>query len=300
MDPALFATGRAYGGASDQRNRGPAAAAALGAVGALTRSLTLTHDDVPHAGYTGFPPDTPKIPAAALSPLAADRLSSVLAADPALRVEIKINAKWFPDAPSHNVIGEIRGSEFPDQIVVVGGHLDSWDITPGAHDDGAGVVQSIEVLRLFQALGLKPRHTLRCVLFTSEENSGNGATVYASLAKSSAERHLFAVESDGGGFAPAGFNLDNAQGNAAERAARWLPLFQPWGVGSFVKGPAGADVSPLLSQGAVVAELTPNSQRYFDYHHATTDTIDQVNPRELHLGAAALAALIWLVDTEGL
>ncbi len=300
MDPAFFRTGQAYSVAGDQRNRGPAAAAALGAVGALTRSLTLAHDDVPHTGNTRFPSGTPKIPAAALSLLAADRLSAELAHDPALRVEIKIHAQWFPDAPSHNVIGELRGAEFPDQIILVGGHLDSWDIAPGAHDDGAGVVQSIEVLRLFQALGLKPRHTLRCVLFTSEENSLNGATTYASLAKDAHERHLFAVESDSGGFAPTGFELGSTQGEAHERAARWLPLFQPWGLWHFTKGTAGADVNPLMVQGTTVAEITPDSQRYFDYHHSTTDSIDKVNPRELHLGAAALAALIWLVDTEGL
>lgn len=300
MDPALFVTGLAYGRAGDQRNRGPAAAAALGAVAALTRSLTLAHDDVPHTGTTAFPPDTQKIPAAALSTLAADRLAAALASDPHVRVEIKIHSRWLPDAPSHNVIGEIRGAEFPDQVILVGGHLDSWDIAPGAHDDGAGVVQSIEVLRLFRALGLKPRHTLRCVLFVNEENGSAGATAYASAAKTSAERHLFAVESDAGGFAPTGFNLGSTQGDAHLRAARWRPLFEPWGVWNFKKGPAGTDVSPLLLQGVTVGEITPDSQRYFDYHHTATDSIDKVNPRELHLGAAALAALIWLVDTQGL
>lgn len=300
MDPSLFRTGAAYGKAGAQRNRGPAAAAALGAVGALTRSLTLSLDDVPHTGNTTFPPDTPKIPAAALSTLAADRLAHELVSVPDLRLEIKIHARWFPDAPSHNVIGEIRGSEFPDQIIVVGGHLDSWDVAPGAHDDGAGIVQSIEVLRLFQTLGLKPRHTLRCVLFTNEENGLAGATAYASAAKDKKERHIFAVESDGGGFQPVGFVLGSTQGDAHDRAARWLPLFQPWGLWKFTKGGAGADVSPLLLQGTTVAELTPDSQRYFDIHHTAIDSIDKVNPRELHLGAAALAALVWLVDTQGL
>lgn len=299
MDPAVTVPGLAYGGAGDQRNRGPAAAAALGAAGALTRSLTHAQDDLPHTGNTTFPPGTPKIPAAALSTLAADRLSAELAHNPALRVELKVNAQWLPDAPSHNVIGEIRGSEFPDDIILVGGHLDSWDIAPGAHDDGAGVVQSFEVLRLFQALGLKPRHTLRCVLFVNEENGLAGATAYASAAKASGQRHLFAVESDGGGFAPTGFNLGSTQGNAHERAARWLPLFQPWGIWQFTKGAAGSDVSPLLLQGTTVGEITSGSQRYFDYHHTAADSIDKVNPRELHLGAAALAALIWLVDTQG-
>ncbi len=300
MDPGIYLPARAYRGAGDQRNKGPAAAAALGAIGALTRSLTLAHDDVPHTGHTSFPTGTPPIPCAALSLLAADRLSAALHSDPQLRVEIKIHAQSFPDAPSHNVIGEIRGREFPREIILVGGHLDSWDIAPGAHDDGAGVVQSIEVLRLFQALGLRPRHTLRCVLFTSEENSLNGANAYAAAAKSAGERHLFALESDNGGFAPIGFELGGGAGEAHVRATRWRPLFEPWGVWLFRSGTGGSDVAPLASQGAIVGELTPDSQRYFDYHHAARDSIDAVNPRELHLGAAALASLIWLVDHEGL
>lgn len=300
MNAALFRTGQAYGEAGDQRNRGPGLAATFGAVGALVRSLTLSIDAVPHTGTTGYQPNAPKIPAAALSTLASDRLSAALASDPQLKVEMKIHSSMLPDALSHNVVGEIRGSEFPDRIILVGGHLDSWDIAPGAHDDGAGVVQSIEVLRIFQTLGLKPRHTLRCVLFTNEENGSRGAERYAELAKTAGERHVLAVESDNGGFAPTGFNLGSTQGNAHERADRWRPLFEPWGVWNFSKGVGGADVHPLMMQGATVAGLTPDSQRYFDYHHTTTDTIDRVNPRELHLGAAALASLIWLVDTQGL
>ena len=304
MNPEYISTGTAYGEAGDARNRGPAAAAKFGAVGVLTRSLTLALDDVPHTGNTTYVPDQPKIPAAALSTVAADRLSAALAT--AARtgshflVSMKINSQWLPDAPSHNVIGEIRGSELPNEIIVVGGHLDSWDIAPGAHDDGSGVVQSIEVLRIFRTLGLQPRHTLRCVLFTNEENGIRGATAYASAAKSSSEKHLFAVETDNGGFEPHGFTLGSTQGNAHERAARWLPLFQPYGISEFRKGSAGTDVTPLLVQGVTVAEMTPDSQRYFDYHHTAIDSLDKVNPRELHLGAAALASLIWLVDTQGL
>ena len=272
MDPALFSTFAAYGVAGDQRNRGPAAAAKFGAVAALTRSLTLAHDDVPHTGATARTPDGPNIPGAALSTLAADRLSAALIASPHTRVAVTINSQWLPDAPSHNVIGEIRGSEFPGEIILVGGHLDSWDIAPGAHDDGSGVVQSIEVLRLFRALGLKPRHTLRCVLFTNEENGTRGATAYASLAKDAHEKHLFAVETDSGGFQPRGFNLGSTQGNAHERAARWRPLFEPYGIYSFVKGVGGSDVNPLLVQGCTVAGLSPDSQRYFDYEGRSSES----------------------------
>ena len=299
MNPAFSRTMDAYAEAGDQRNRGPGVAAKYGAVAALTRSLTLAHDDVPHTGNTAFPLEVSPIPAAALGVLSAERLSAALANDPHTKVSIQIHAQTLPPAPSFNVIGEIRGSEFPEQIIVVGGHLDSWDITPGAHDDGAGIVQSIEVLRLFQALGIKPRHTIRCVLFTNEENGLAGGTRYGEAAKAEGH-HIFAVETDNGGFAPSGFNLGSTQGNAHERAARWSPLFEPWGVWHFVKGGGGADVGPLLLQGVTVAGLTPDSQRYFDYHHTTIDTIDKVNPRELHLGAAAMAALIWLVDTQGI
>ncbi len=300
MDPTLFRTMQAYGGAGDQRNQGPGVAAKYGAAGALTRSLTLALDDLPHTGNSSFPSDVPAIPAAALSTIAADRLSTALAANPATQVRIAIHARTLPEALSHNVIGEIRGSEFPDEIILVGGHLDSWDLAPGAHDDGTGIVQSFEVMRLFRVLGLKPRHTLRCVLFTNEENGTRGAAAYTSAVRTAAERHVFAVETDNGGFAPTGFNLGSTQGNIHERAARWRPLFEPWGVWAFTKGSGGADVGALMLLGTTVAGLTPDSQRYFDYHHAVSDSIDKVNPRELHLGAAAIASLIWLVDQQGL
>ncbi len=305
MDPASISAGPAYAGAGDQRNRGPGLAGKLGAAGALVRSLTQAHDDIPHTGQTVYLPDQPKIPAAALSIVAADKLSAALAAAAknggGVTVAMKINSKWFDPAPSHNVIGEIRGSEKPDEIILVGGHLDSWDIAPGAHDDGAGVVESIEVLRLFRALGLQPRHTLRCVLFTNEENGTAGSTFYAVNAKEQHEKHVLAVETDSGGFQPRGFNLGSTQGDAHERAAaKWLKLFEPYGVYAFTKGPGGTDVGPLLVQGCTVAGLSPDSQRYFDIHHTTADSLDKVNARELHLGAAALASLIWLYDTQGL
>jgi len=163
------------------------------------------------------------------------------------------------------------------------------------------VVESIEVLRLFKALGLTPRHTLRCVLFTNEENGSAGSTAYAAAARAKNERHVFAVETDNGGFQPHGFNLGSTQGNPQERAAqKWQALFEPYGVYAFKKGQGGADVAPLMLLGCTVAGLSPDSQRYFDYHHTRIDTLDKVNPRELELGAAALASLIWLVDSEGL
>lgn len=301
MDPAIFSPSAAYGAARAIRSQGPAAAAAMGAVAALTRSLTQARDNLPHTGATDYTPAGPNIPAAALSALAADKLHAALASGVIVRLTMRTSPKWLPPALSHNVIGEIKGREFPNQVILVGGHLDSWDVAPGAHDDGAGVVQSIEVLRLFRALGLKPRHTVRCVLFVNEENGLAGALKYAEVAKAGGEKHLLALETDNGGFQPRGFNLGSTQGDLHEQAAaRWGALFAPYGAGKFVKGSGGADVAPLLLQGATVGELIPESQRYFDLHHTTNDTFDKVNDRELHLGAAALASLVWLYDQQGL
>lgn len=300
MNPDYVSTGFAYRDAGDQRNHGPAEAAKHGVVGVLVRSLTLARDDVPHTGATTYLPDVPRIPAAALSTLAADKLSVALKADPATRVTMAIHSRWFEDAQSANVIGELRGSEHPEQIILVGGHLDCWDIAPGAHDDGAGVVESIEVMRLFKAVGYQPRHTIRVVLFTNEENGTRGATAYSAAAGARKEVHLLALESDNGGFQPHGFQLGNTAGDAHTRAARWRGLFEPYRITLFDKGAGGTDVEPLLAQGAPVGELIPDSQRYFDIHHTTEDSIDKVNPRELELGAAAMASLIYLVDQYGL
>lgn len=300
MNPVYLSTFHAYGEAGDQRNRGPGEAAKYGAVGALVRSLTLALDDVPHTGNTSYLPNFPRIPAAALSTKAANELSSWVKRDPATQVRMEIHSHWFDDAPSANVIGEIKGSEHPEQVILIGGHLDSWDIAPGAHDDGAGVVQSIEVLRLLKAVGYQPRHTIRCVLFTSEENSLNGAVEYARIAGEKHEEHLLALESDGGGFQPHGIQLGNTRGTAHTRAARWLPLLEPYGITRFENGSGGADVSPLMAKGYTVGEILPDSQRYFDYHHTAIDSLDKVNKRELEIGAATMAALVYLVDQHGL
>jgi hypothetical protein len=300
MNPAHIVPGKAYGAAVDQRGRGPAEAGKYGAAAVLVRSMTHALDDFPHTGNTTFPPGSPRLPAAALSTVAANRLSAALKSDPATRVTMSIHARTLPDALSHNVLGEIRGSEFPEKVIVVGGHLDSWDIAPGAHDDGAGIAQSIEVLRLLKAAGYKPRHTIRAVLFTNEENGTRGAAAYSTLAKERNEFHVLAIESDGGGHQPRGFNLGNPDGDAHLKAARWLKLFEPYGIHYFQAGRGATDVAPLLAHGATIAGLHTDTQRYFDIHHTTEDSIDKVNRRELELGAAAMAALVYLVDQHGL
>ena len=300
MNPVHVNPGKSYGEAVDQRGRGPAEAVKYGAAAVLVRSLTHVTDDFPHTGNTTFPPDSPRLPAAALSTIAADRLSAALKNNPATRVAMTINARTLPDAQSHNVLGEIRGSEFPDKVIVVGGHLDSWDIAPGAHDDGAGIVQSIEVLRLLKAAGYKPRHTIRAVLFTNEENGVRGAAAYSTLVKERNEFHVLAIESDGGGHQPRGFNLGNPAGDAHLKAARWLKLFEPYGIHYFQAGRGATDVAPLLAHGATISGLQTDTQRYFDIHHTAADSLDKVNARELELGAAAMASLVYLVDKHGL
>lgn len=300
MDPREITPGRAYGGAVNQRSRGATEAAKHGAVGVLVRSMTHALDDVPHTGAMSYLPDVPRIPAAAISTLAAERLSRTLRAQPAAEVEMMLHCSPQPDRPSANVIGEIRGSEFPEKVILVGGHLDAWDITPGAHDDGTGCIQSIEVLRLLKAVGYQPRHTIRCVLYANEENGLRGALEYTRVVAEKKEEHVLALETDSGGFRPAGFNLGNPAGDAHLRAARWRELFAPYGIHVFQKGTGGADVGPLLRYGYTVAGLMPDSQRYFDYHHTRIDTIEQVNRREFELGAAAMAALVYLVDRHGL
>ena len=300
MRPQDVMPDTAYGGVNDQRNQGPGEAAKYGAVGALTRSLTHVIDDVPHTGNTVYADGAPRLPAAALSTIAANQLSAALKADPTLQVAMQINSQWFAPAPSYNIIGEIRGSEFPDQVILVGGHIDAWDITPGAHDDGAGVVQSIDVLRILQAIGYHPRHTIRCVLFVSEENSGNGSAEYARIAGAKKEKHLLALESDLGGFQPHRFQLGNLAGDAHLRAARWRTLFEPYSIALFSAGDGGADVEPLKPLGGVTGEILSDTQLYFNYHHTRIDSLDKVNPRELQLGAAAMAALAYLFDQHEL
>jgi hypothetical protein len=226
-------------------------------------------------------------------------LAATLHAPPSqYNVYIRTLAQMLPDTVENSVIGEIRGSVFPDQVITVGGHLDSWDPGEGAQDDGAGCVQSIEVLRALIAAGYKPRHTIRVVLFANEENGLRGAKKYADEVKAKNEKVLFALESDAGGFTPRCFSL-SLRGERLAKIKPWLRLLQPYGVYEFTGNGGGADVAPLADQGTTVGELVPDSQRYFDYHHARTDVLENVNKRELELGAVNMTALIYLVDKYG-
>ena len=301
MQADLISTFQAYSGCVDQRYSGAKEASAYGAVGVIVRSMNLRLDDLPHTGAMSYGDQdvSKRIPAAAISTNAAEKLSKLLKLEPNLKFLFRQQCKTYPDVWSHNVIGEITGSEFPNEIIVVGGHLDSWDLGDGAHDDGAGVVQSMEVLRLFKATGYKPNRTIRVVLFMNEENGLRGGNAYADNALLTGERHIFALESDAGGFTPRGFSFNCSDAEFAQIES-WKPLFKPYLIHYFEQGGSGADIRPLKNKYNVLAGLRPDSQRYFDHHHAENDTFDAVNKRELELGAATMTSLIYLYDTYGL
>ena len=301
MDASLINTFESYGGCVNQRYSGAMEASKFGAIGVIVRSMNLRIDDLPHTGsmtYGDIPPDD-RIPSAAISTKHADLLSGMVKLDNNIQFYFKQNSKQLDDVLSHNVIGEITGSEYPDEYIVVGGHLDSWDLGDGAHDDGAGCTQSMEVLRLLKLSGIKPKRSIRVVLFMNEENGLRGGNKYAEIAAQKNENHIFALESDAGGFTPRGFYFDCDQSNF-EQILSWKSLFKPYLIHFFELGGSGADIGPLKNETNVLSGLKPDSQRYFDYHHAPNDTFDAVNKRELELGAATMTSLIYLIDKYGI
>ena len=295
MNPEFIETFHAYGSCVDQRSSGAREAGELGAVGVIVRSMNLRLDDLPHTGMTNYK-DTPiekRIPAAAISTNGAEALSKLLKENSNLSFFFKQSCQSFADVKSYNVIGEIKGTEHPERIMVVGGHLDSWDLGDGSQDDGAGCVQSMAVLELFKKLNYHPKNTIRVVLFMNEENGVKGGTKYGEEAKMKNENHIFAMESDSGGFSPRGFSIDSDEVNFA-KITGWKNLFEPYLIHIFEKGHSGTDVEPIQSENIVKIGLHPDSQRYFDYHHAANDKFDAVNKRELELGAATMASLMYL------
>ena len=262
--------------------------------------MNLRLDDYPHTGSMSYGdiPVKDRIPAAAISTNGADLLSISLRLNPDINFFFRQTCEQFEDVESYNVIGEIKGSKYPNEIIVVGGHLDSWDLGDGAHDDGAGCVQSMDVLRLLKETGYQPKRTIRVVLFMNEENGLRGGNKYAEVAKLNKEKHVFALESDSGGFTPRGFSFDCSDAEFKQIAA-WKTLFEPYLIHVFQKGHSGADIGPLKNDAIVLAGLVPDSQRYFDHHHAANDTFEHVNKRELELGAASMASLVYLFDKYG-
>ncbi|SKB69702.1 M28 family peptidase [Daejeonella lutea] len=301
FDPRLFDTFDAYSGAVNQRGQGAVEAAKLGALGVIVRSMTNIIDDNPHTGGMRYQDGVSKIPAAAISTKAAELLSKKISEKgTAVKFYFKQYCRTLPDALSYNVIGEIRGSEKPENIITVGGHLDSWDLAEGAHDDGTGITQSIEVLRIFKSLNYQPKNTIRAVMFMNEENGLRGGAKYAELAKLNNEKHIAALESDEGGFTPRGFTVEDSP-TALAHFSKWKPLLEPYKVSDIEAGGSGSDLGPLKTAvpGIVLIGFKPDSQRYFDIHHASSDVFENVNKRELELGAASIASMIYLIDKYG-
>ena len=295
MDPKKISTFSAYGSCVDQRYSGAVEASKKGAIAVIVRSVNVRKDDFPHTGSMAYEEGGDSIPAFAISTNGADYLSENILSFKGLELSLKSYCKTYPDKISYNVVGEIKGSKFPNEFITVGGHLDSWDLGEGAHDDGAGVVQSIEVLHLLKLMNIRPKHTLRVVLFMNEENGNRGGIHYAEKAASKNEKHLMALESDRGGFSPRGFSVSGTN-EQLEDIVNWKPLFEAYGIHEFKMGFAGVDINPLKDDKVCLIGLSPDSQRYFDHHHSDNDVFEEVNKRELELGAASMTALVYLID----
>jgi carboxypeptidase Q len=292
-------TGTAYGEAVKYRGRGASYAAKYGAVASIVRSMTSVADDEPHTGNMNY--DTSlskiKITTLAISYKAANVLSAALKKDNGLQLYVETHCQTLPDEPSFNVVGQITGTEKPNEFIVAGGHLDAWDNGQGAHDDGAGVVQSIEILRLYKGMGIKPKHSIRAIAFMNEENGLRGGEAYAKLAKLNNEKHIAALETDAGGFTPRGFGVDTTNG-LYNKVIVWQKLLQPYFADRISKEGGGADLIALEKLGVPCIGFEPDTQRYFDIHHTAQDTFDKINKRELELGAAAIGALLYLLDSN--
>jgi carboxypeptidase Q len=296
MNPADVGTFTAYGGCYGIRGQGAAEGAKLGAVGVVIRSLALPDDHFPHTGSMYYADGVTKIPAGALSTISSNELSQALAKGKVTLI-MEMDCRDFPDEPSFNVIGELTGSEKPNEIITIGGHLDSWDAGEGAHDDGAGIVHCLEALRILKTTGIKPKHTIRVVFFMNEENGNKGGHAYAKWAKQENQKQIAAVESDRGGFSPDGFECDG-KASYVQLIKGFAPLLKPYDLHHFEAGYGGVDISPLKQhyEGIPLFGFVPDSQRYFDFHHAASDVFESVNKRELELGCASMAAFVYLLD----
>ena len=299
LDNKFINTGPAYGDAADQRVFGAIEAAKYGAIGVIVRSLTLATDTFPHTGVMRYVDSVKKIPAIAISSLDAGVLALYLDSEHDIDFYFRTTCYENEEKKSYNVISEIKGSEYPDEIILIGGHIDSWDTGEGANDDGAGVVQTIDVLRIFKSLNVKPKHTIRFVAFMDEEIAQRGARTYANAVKEKYEKHIVGIESDAGSMIPYGFSMD-APDSVVAKVQSWKNLLLPYNLFLFIKGGSGVDVSFLKKLGIPVFEMIENSQCYFDYHHSPNDVFEHVNERELQFGSASIAALVYLIDKYGL
>ncbi len=302
FDDTLINTFNTYGKNIIYRIVGADRASKYDAVAVMIRSMTNTPgQNYPHTGSLGYSDSVKKIPAAAMGLQDVKKLDSLFDESLPVTCSLTTYGTMLPDTIAHNIIGELKGTEHPEQIITVGGHLDSWYPAEGANDDGTGIVQTIEVLRVLRALNYQPKHTIHFVLFANEENGTRGAKQYADEAKHNNEQHIFALESDAGGFTPRGFSFDITDAAIMQKINTWKPFFTPYYGDRFTVGEAGADVSYLKDAfHTPQAGLSPDSQRYFYIHHAATDVFENVDIREMKLGAINMAALIYLVDKYGL
>jgi len=286
-----------YGSCVTQRVYGAIWAAPYDVKAVIIRSLSNSCDMHPHTGVTYYEDSITKIPIAAVSTAAADALSYFYSIEGPLSVNFELKCETLPDRLSANVIAETKGNEFSNRIIAMGGHFDSWDEGEGAHDDGAGIMHCFEALRILKKIGYQPRHTIRCVFWINEENGMRGALKYAELSELNNETHVAALESDRGGFTPRGFAMDSV---LLSRAKNYQDLLRPYGISELELGGGGVDIGPLKKQNksTQLVALVPDSQRYFDVHHAETDVFENVNKRELELGAAAVAVAIYIIDQE--
>jgi len=302
FDASLISTGSAYGKTVKFRYTGPSLAAKYGALASIVKSMTLANDDYPHTGMMSY--DTlvkEKIPCFAISAKGAASLIKMLKQDKNLQVYLFSACQTLPDVPSFSVVGEIKGKEIPNEVIVAGGHLDSWDTGEGAHDDGAGVVQSIEIISAIKISGVKNKRTIRCIAFMNEENGLRGGKTYAEYAmkekNKTGKKHIAALESDGGGLVPRSLGI-SISGDTLSYYKKWERLFEPYSVTINDNG-GGADIGPLEKLGTTQMSLNVDNQRYFDYHHTPADVFENVHKRELELGSAAMTSLIYLIDKYG-
>jgi hypothetical protein len=296
MDAAQISTFKAYGGCWPVRGTGAIEGSKLGAKAVIIRSLAMPLDDHPHTGSMYYSDEVDKIPAAAMSTNDCELLSNELKKGKCQFI-LEMDCQNYPDETSYNIIGEMTGTKFPNEIITFGGHIDSWDTGEGAHDDGAGVIHSLEALRILKTLKYKPLHTLRVVFFMNEENGNMGGKTYATWSKEKGEKQIAGVESDRGGFSPRGFDTDGND-EQLKLAQSFAPLFAPYFVNQFEKGYGGVDIGPLKEsfEGIPLYGFAVDSQRYFDFHHAESDVFENVNKRELELGCAAMASFVYLLD----
>lgn len=295
MDHGMIDTYNAYGGAVKYRWAGAMEASKYGAVATVMRSVTLLHDNLPHTGAMSYGDVKNQIPSAAISWQAADKLDHLLGDGQKVEIELFLDCGVQGTAINYNVVADFTGSEKPEEIMLVGGHLDSWDLGQGAQDDGAGCAHAMQVPNLMRQVGYQNKRTIRVVLWANEEFGLDGAKAYANWARANGVHHYVAMESDGGGDVPRGFGI-GANDSIVERVQELAPYFKPYGIHTLAKGGGGADLSPLQGHDDFFIGFRPDSQRYFDFHHSARDVIEAIHPRSLEMGSASLAALYFLLD----